>query len=80
MATAAGALLGAMPAGGGTSQTAVNRRAGARSQLAGVVTATVALAIIVLLAPLIGAMPHATLAAVVTVYSIGLIERAEFKA
>jgi sulfate permease, SulP family len=80
VATAAGALLGAMPAGGGTSQTAVNRRAGARSQLAGVVTAAVALAIILFLAPLIGAMPHATLAAVVTVYSIGLIEREEFKA
>ena len=34
-ANAAGGLLGAMPAGGGTSQTAVNRKAGARTQLAG---------------------------------------------
>ena len=33
-----GGLLGAMSAGGGTSQTAVNRLAGARSQLAGLVT------------------------------------------
>ncbi len=33
IATAGGALLGAMPAGGGTSQTAVNRRAGARTQV-----------------------------------------------
>jgi SulP family sulfate permease len=80
VANAAGALLGAMPAGGGTSQTAVNRRAGARSQLAGVVTAALTLATLVLLAPFIGAMPHATLAAVVTVYSIGLIETHEFKA
>jgi len=39
LANAGGALLGAMPGGGGTSQTAVNRLAGARSQLAEVVTA-----------------------------------------
>lgn len=80
VANAAGALLGGMPSGGGTSQTAVNRRAGARSQLAGLVTALFTLATLVLLAPFIGAMPHATLAAVVTVYSIGLIERDEFRA
>ena len=35
LANAGGALLGAMPSGGGTSQTAVNRLAGARTQLAG---------------------------------------------
>ena len=80
VANAAGALLGAMPSGGGTSQTAVNRRAGARSQLAGVVTAAFALATLLLLAPFIAAMPQATLAAVVTVYSIGLIDPAEFRA
>ena len=33
-----------------------------------------------LLAPLIGLMPQATLAAVVIVYSIGLIQPAEFRA
>ncbi|TVQ94165.1 MAG: SulP family inorganic anion transporter, partial [Chromatiaceae bacterium] len=38
-----GGLFGAMPAGGGTSQTAVNRRAGARTRLAGLVTALAAL-------------------------------------
>ena len=80
VANAAGALLGAMPAGGGTSQTAVNRLAGARSQLAGVVTALLALATLLLLGPLIGAMPQATLAAVVIVYSVGLVEPAEFRA
>jgi high affinity sulfate transporter 1 len=80
VANAAGALMGAMPSGGGTSQTAVNRRAGARSQLAGLVTAAFTLATLLLLAPFIGAMPQATLAAVVTVYSIGLIERGEFRA
>ena len=76
----AGGLFGAMPGGGGTSQTAVNRSAGARSQLAGLVTAGVSLATLLLLAPLLGLMPQATLAAVVIVYSIGLIEPAEFRA
>jgi high affinity sulfate transporter 1 len=79
VANAAGALLGAMPSGGGTSQTAVNRNAGARSQLAEIVTAGVTLATMLFLAPLIGLMPQATLAAVVVVYSIGLIKPAEFR-
>lgn len=80
LANAGGALLGAMVAGGGTSQTAVNQRAGARSQLAALVTAGVALGTMLLLAPVIGLMPNATLAAVVIVYSIGLIDPAEFRA
>jgi len=79
IANAAGALLGAMPSGGGTSQTAVNRQAGARSQLAEIVTAGVTLATMLFLAPLIGLMPQATLAAVVVVYSLGLIKPAEFR-
>ena len=57
LANAGGALLGAMPSGGGTSQTAVNRLAGARTQLAELVTAAVALLTLLFLAPLIGLMP-----------------------
>ena len=68
-----------MPAGGGTSQTAVNRHAGARTQLAEVVTAGATLATMFFLAPYIGLMPQATLAAVVVVYSIGLIKPVEFR-
>jgi high affinity sulfate transporter 1 len=79
VANIGGAFLGAMVAGGGTTQTAVNRLAGARSQLAALVTAALALGTCVLLAPLIGLMPNATLAAVVIVYSVGLIEPAEFR-
>jgi high affinity sulfate transporter 1 len=75
-----GALLGAMPAGGGTSQTAVVRAAGGRSQKASLVTAGTAVATMLLLAPLLGLMPNATLAAVVIVYSVGLIQPAEFAA
>jgi len=75
-----GALLGAMPAGGGTSQTAVVRSLGKRTQKSALVTAGVALAIMLFLAPLLGLLPHATLAAVVIVYSITLIQPAEFLA
>jgi high affinity sulfate transporter 1 len=80
LANAAGSALGAMPAGGGTSQTAVNRRAGARSQLAGLVTAAAAVATMLLLAPLIAPMPQAALAAVVIAYSIDLIQPKDFRA
>jgi len=80
LANAGGAFLGSMPVGGGTSQTAVNRLAGARTQLAELVTALASLATMLLLAPLIALMPQATLAAVVIVYSIGLIKPAEFRA
>lgn len=72
-------LFGGMPAGGGTSQTAVNRRAGARSQMAALVTAGVALSTLLVLAPVVAAMPKAALAALVIAYSIGLIKPMEFR-
>jgi high affinity sulfate transporter 1 len=78
LANAGGGLFGAMPGGGGTSQTAVNRAAGARTQLAGLVTAAATLATLLLLAPLIALMPKAALAAVVIATSLGLIQPAEF--
>jgi anti-anti-sigma factor len=80
LANAAGALVGCMPAGGGTTQTAVNRLAGARTQLSEIVMAGIALFTMLFLAPLIALMPQATLAAVVVVYSIGLIRPSEFRA
>jgi SulP family sulfate permease len=80
MANLGGALFGAMPAGGGTSQTAVVRAVGGRSQKASLVTAGAAAATMLLLAPLLGLLPYATLAAVVITYSIGLIQPAEFRA
>lgn len=80
LANVAGAFFGSMAAGGGTSQTAVNRVAGARTQLAELVTAGVVLATMLFLSPLIGLMPQATLAAVVIVYSVVLIQLHEFKA
>jgi len=79
-ANLAGAFFGSMPAGGGTSQTAVVRAAGGRSQMASLVTAGAAAAVLLLLAPLLGLLPFATLAAVVIVYSVGLIQPKEFVA
>jgi high affinity sulfate transporter 1 len=79
LANLGGAVLGAMPAGGGTSQTAVNRLAGARTQMAQLVTAGGTLVTMLFMAPLIALMPQATLAAVVIVYSIGLIQPADFR-
>jgi MFS superfamily sulfate permease-like transporter len=80
MANLVGGFFHNMPAGGGTTQTAVNDGAGARSQLAGVVTAAVVMATLLFLAPLFAMMPHATLAAVVVVASIGLCSPAQFLA
>lgn len=76
----AGGLLGAMPSGGGTSQSNVNLAAGARTQVAELVTAAVALATMLFLAPVMAAMPNATLAAVVIAYSVGLIDPKEMAA
>jgi sulfate permease, SulP family len=80
LANAGGAFFGAMPGGGGTTQTAVNRLAGACTQMSELVTAAVTLIVMIVLAPMLSLMPQATLAAVVIVYSIGLIKPAEFRA
>jgi high affinity sulfate transporter 1 len=79
-ANVAGAFFGAMPAGGGTSQTAVVRAVGGRTQKASLITAVAALATMLVLAPLLGMLPQAVLAAVVIMYSVGLIQPAEFAA
>jgi SulP family sulfate permease len=79
LANFAGGFTQAYPAGGGTSQTAVNDQAGARSQIAQVVTAGVVVVTLLFLAPLIGLMPQATLGALVLVAAAGLIKVAEFQ-
>jgi MFS superfamily sulfate permease-like transporter len=79
-ANIAGAFLGAMPAGGGTSQTAVVRAAGGRSQKVSLVVAAAALVTMLVLAPVLALLPYATLAAIVIVYSAGLIRPDEFAA
>src|ERR1035441_374287 len=79
LANVGGALMGAMPGGGGTTQTAVNVLAGARTQLAEVVTAAMALVTILFLAPLVEMMPQSALAALVIVYSFKLIKPIQFR-
>jgi high affinity sulfate transporter 1 len=78
-ANLAGALFGAMPAGGGTSQTGVVRAAGGRTRKTSLVVAATALATMLFLAGLLGMLPNATLAALVIVYSASLIQPAEFR-
>jgi high affinity sulfate transporter 1 len=73
-----GAFFGSMPAGGGTSQTAVVRAVGGRSQTASLVTAGTAVLVMLLLAPVLGLIPNSALAALVIVYSVGLIQPGEF--
>jgi len=69
-----------MPSGGGTSQTAVNARAGAHTPVASLVTSAATAAVVLFLAPLIELMPQATLASVVIVTSLPLIDPGDFAA
>jgi sulfate permease, SulP family len=73
-----GSFFGSMPAGGGTSQTSVVRSVGGRTQKASLVTAATAVSTMLVLAPLLSLLPMAALAAIVIVYSVGLIAPAEF--
>jgi sulfate permease, SulP family len=78
-ANVVGGFLGTMPAGGGASQTAVNRMTGARTPMSGVVSALVAVLAALFLSPFIALMPQAALAGVVIVYSLGLIQPVDFR-
>jgi len=79
-ANLAGSFFHSFPAGGGTSQTAVNSRAGARTQMAELVTAVMVVATLLVLSPLISLLPQATLAAVVVVTTFPLLSTANFRA
>ena len=79
-ANIAGAFFHSIPAGGGTSQTAVNAQAGARSRVAGLVTAAVVVGTMLFLAPVISLLPQAALAAVVVVTTLPLLGLAGFRA
>jgi sulfate permease, SulP family len=79
-ANVAGSFFQCFPAGGGTSQTAVNSRAGARTQLSQLVTVAIVVATLLFLSPLISLLPKATLAAVVVVTTLPLLGTTEFRA
>jgi SulP family sulfate permease len=78
-ANIAGSFFQSFPAGGGTSQTAVNVRAGARTQVAELVTVLTVLATVLVLAPWVSLLPQATLAAIVVVTSLPLFNVADFR-
>ena len=80
IANIGGGFFQAYPAGGGTSQTAVNSKAGAKTQVAEMVTVGVVVLTLLFLAPVISLMPEATLGALVLVAAAGLINLDEFRA
>jgi high affinity sulfate transporter 1 len=80
LANIGGGFFQAYPAGGGTSQTAVNADAGAKSQIAEMATVGVVVLTLLFLAPVISLMPAATLGALVLVAAAGLINLDEFRA
>ena len=74
VANVVGAFFHTLPAAGGFSQSAVNQRAGARTQLASIVTAALAVLVALFLGPVLDDLPQATLAAMVFVAVVGLID------
>ena len=76
-ANTVGAFFGTMPAAGGFSQSAVNQSAGARSQVATLVTVVLAVLVALFLGPVLSLLPEATLAAMVFVAVAGLVNISE---
>ena len=75
-----GGCFRAFPAGGGLSQTAVNDRAGARTQVAELATAGLVALVLIALAPLVRYIPEAALGGIVLVAAAGLLTRDEARA
>ena len=73
-ANVAASLVGGYPITGGLSRSAVNANAGAKSKLAGAITATVVLLALVLLTPLFARIPKAALAAIVVTSIVALVD------
>ncbi len=73
-ANAAAALTAGYPVTGGFSRTAVNAAAGARTPLAGVFTAAWVALTLLVLTPAFTHLPRATLAAIVLVAVLGLVD------
>ena len=74
LANLAAGLLTAFPVTGGFSRSAVNHRAGARSGLATIVTASLVAITLLALTPLFRHLPQAALAALVIVAVSGLVD------
>ncbi|HEY9293112.1 MAG TPA: SulP family inorganic anion transporter [Microlunatus sp.] len=77
-ASLGGGLTQTLPPAGGFSQSAVNLRAGAKTQLAQLITAVLAILVALFLAPLLADLPEAVLAAMVMVAVLGLLDPSDF--
>jgi SulP family sulfate permease len=78
VASMLGGLTQTLPPAGGFSQSAVNLRAGARTQVAGLTTAVLAVLVALFLAPVLDDLPECVLAAMVVVATVGLVDLREF--
>ena len=78
LACVAGAFFRAMPSAGGFSQTAINQRSGARTQLSELVTVVLAIACALFLGDVLSDLPQATLGCMVIIAVLGLIDPEEF--
>ncbi|MGE5452390.1 MAG: SulP family inorganic anion transporter [Acidobacteriota bacterium] len=74
LANVGGALLGGLAVSGGLSRSVVNDAAGARTPLAGVITAIVLSGLLFACLPWLGYLPKAALAAVIIMAGAGLIQ------
>ncbi len=79
LANLGAAMFGGYPVTGGFSRTAVNAQAGARTPLAGLVTALVVMGTLLFLTPLFYFLPKAVLAAVIMTAVFGLIDVSEVR-
>ncbi|MSO72358.1 MAG: sodium-independent anion transporter [Rhodospirillaceae bacterium] len=78
VANIASALFGGMPATGAIARTATNIRAGARTPVSGILHAVFLLIFMLLLAPLAGYVPLASLAAVLVMVALNMSEAERF--
>lgn len=79
LANVVGAFTGSYPVTGGFSRTAVNAQAGARTNLAGLITAAIVGLALLFLTPLFHFLPNAVLAAIIITAVLGLVDVDEVK-
>lgn len=79
LANVGGALFGGYPVTGGFSRTAVNAQAGARTGMAGIITAAIVALTLLLLTPAFHYLPKAVLAAIIMVAVFGLVDLEEVR-
>jgi SulP family sulfate permease len=79
LANISAGLFSGFPVAGSFSRTAINHQAGARTQLAGVVTAIVVVLTLLFLTPLLYYLPTAVLAAIIVVAVYRMLDLGEVK-